>query len=98
MPARKPARTGKSRTPAHREVLKVPYEAWVEAFGEQCGICGAGRKSRNLDRDHDHRTGEARGLLCHRCNRALPNWMTVEWLSAAMIYLARKRVTLEEQV
>lgn len=97
MPARKTGRSGRSRTPAHREVLKIPYEVWVEAYGEQCGICGAGRKSRNLDRDHDHRSGESRGLLCHKCNRALPNWMDAKWLQAAVVYLARERIKLEEK-
>lgn len=98
MPAPKTERTGKSRTPDHKRILEVPYEAWVEAYGEACGICGAERKRRRLDRDHDHRTGEPRGLLCVRCNRALPRWIDAEWLQLAADYLARERVTLEEKV
>lgn len=78
------------RLPAHRRALvEMKYEAWSSVYGEACGICGAGRKTRRLDRDHDHRTGRPRGLLCSRCNRALPNWMTSAWLRAAADYLDR---------
>src|SRR3954471_16598180 len=70
--------------PAHRKVLEVPYEKWAEAFGEVCGICGAEPSpTRGLDRDHDHRTGLARGLLCHRCNRGIPNWAGPKWMRKA---------------
>lgn len=33
-----------------------------------CEICGRRRK---LVTDHDHKTGEFRGFLCHQCNTAL---------------------------
>ncbi len=80
-----------ARKPAHRAVLdSMPYEAWVEQFGETCGICGAGPSAnRRLDRDHDHKTGVARGLLCHLCNRALGNRVDSAWLERAAAYLRR---------
>lgn len=37
--------------------------------------------------DHDHHTMVIRGLLCVRCNRAIAQWMTPEWLEAAAEYL-----------
>ena len=88
---RRPAR----KRPAHQLILETPYEAWAERYGEKCGVCGRppGPK-RRLDRDHDHRTGEPRGLLCHRCNRALPDWMDADWLRAAAAYLEKPRLTL----
>lgn len=75
-----------------RSQLKHSYEEFIELNGgEQCGICGRGRpeSGRRLHRDHDHRTGEPRGLLCFPCNRQLRTWMTVEWMLNAIYYLER---------
>lgn len=81
----------KPSKPAHRAVLENPYEWWVERFGTNCNICGrAPAEGRKLHRDHDHKTGEARGLLCHLCNRALPSWITADWLKTAREYLAKE--------
>lgn len=48
------------------------------AFDNRCEICGAQETAvgpngsvRPLALDHDHETGEFRGLLCTRCNTAL---------------------------
>ena len=85
--------TGRKRKvsrPAHLSALDEPYEVWVERYGEQCGICGAKpAPKKKLQRDHDHETGEPRGLLCFRCNRFLTRWMTIPWLEAAIRYLRR---------
>jgi len=86
------------RKPSHKDVLAdMPYEDWVRRFGETCGICGASPTgNRRLDRDHDHsRLDAPRGLLCHRCNRALPNWVTAGWLIAAAHYLERAALDAE---
>lgn len=77
------------RKPAHARALETTYDEWLKRFGAHCGICGSAPTTRRLDRDHDHRTGQPRGLLCHRCNRALPSWMTATWLRAAADYLER---------
>lgn len=88
---------GKPRPPRrkakHLAALEQAYPAWVELNGgESCAICGRlPSLNRRLDRDHDHRTGAPRGLLCARCNRALPSWVTAEWLRAAAAYLERPR-------
>jgi hypothetical protein len=68
----------------------MAYEAWVETFGEVCGICLIEPSAdRRLDRDHDHRTGAARGLLCHRCNRTLGTQIDAAWLRRALAYVER---------
>ena len=80
------------KRPAHLKALDASYEEYVAINGsEACGICGAVQKEggRRLHRDHDHLTGMARGLLCMRDNRALPSWVTPEWLRAAAAYLER---------
>jgi len=39
--------------------------ALISKMGDFCEACGRFAK---MDIDHDHKTGEARGLLCRRCN------------------------------
>ena len=94
--ARKCHTCGKPRPPrrraAHLAALTRTYEEFVELNGgEQCGICGATRKpgAKRLHRDHDHRTGQPRGILCFRCNAALRPYMTLDWMRAAVRYLER---------
>jgi hypothetical protein len=69
---------GGSKTPESRReyAIKFKYAITVTEYGvlltEQngvCAICSQGEPSgRNLTVDHDHKTGQVRGLLCHRCN------------------------------
>ena len=65
------------------------YAALLERQGGGCAICGATPKTRRLHTDRDHKTLAVRGLLCHRCNRALPTWVTTRWLMLASAYIAR---------
>lgn len=51
-------------------------EAHFVSHSGLCDICGrtaaeAGGNSKRLSIDHDHSTGEFRGLLCHFCNLAI---------------------------
>lgn len=46
------------------------YRELLEVQGGACAICHYVPR-RMLDVDHDHETGEVRGLLCNRCNKGL---------------------------
>lgn len=46
------------------------YKLLYEAQGGRCAICQrATGAARRLAVDHNHKTGEVRGLLCKPCNR-----------------------------
>lgn len=78
------------RRPKHMTALELDYDAFIALTGgEHCGICGSPRGTRRLHRDHDHHTGQPRGLLCFRCNTALPNRIDAAWLRSAAAYLER---------
>lgn len=81
------------KRPAHIVALKLPYEEYVRISDgkDQCFICGRTQKEggRRLHRDHDHRTGKPRGILCFPCNAALRTYMTPQWLRRAAYYLER---------
>jgi hypothetical protein len=67
------------------------YERMLEAQGGVCFICKKPRpEDRTLHVDHDHATGEIRGLLCFRCNNALGDFDDdYELLQNAADYLDR---------
>jgi hypothetical protein len=76
----------------HKRALDLSYEEYITLNGgEHCGICERRRKDggRKLHRDHDHRAGKPRGLLCFQCNRALPYYADAEWLDRAAAYVRR---------
>lgn len=49
------------------------YDAMAAAQDERCAICNKRptMAQPSLAVDHDHRTGQVRGLLCARCNHDL---------------------------
>lgn len=80
-----PAETAWARR-TRREAARAAY---VAEHGNVCELCGNPPKTRGLSEDHDHKTGAHRGWLCYRCNRALPNYVTLEWLRLAVTYIER---------
>lgn len=64
------------------------YDALLAAQGGRCAICRrATGKTRRLAVDHDHQTGEVRGLLCSPCNRELIGRHPPDALQRAIDYL-----------
>jgi hypothetical protein len=52
-------------------ITQADYEALLERQGGGCAICSKPPGKIALHVDHDHMTGEVRGLLCVGCNNAL---------------------------
>ncbi len=60
----------------------------LESQGGSCAICDGGTSKNYLACDHDHKTGEVRGLLCARCNKLLAAVRDEQWhLLKAAAYL-----------
>ena len=82
-PAKEKARTSAYQKEhpevTRRSMLKRQYGLTLEAYASMlegqdglCAICQcAPEDGKNLYVDHDHNTGNVRGLLCICCNRAL---------------------------
>lgn len=100
-------RRPKRRVPAHARTLRDdPYETYATvngaihavAFGGEwdnshCGVCGkTPASSRHMDRDHDHVSGNPRGLACpgnQGCNALMPRQLTLERARLIVAYLER---------
>lgn len=63
-------------TPRERHLLKTygiteqQYEQLLQLQDGRCYICNRAATTfrKRLSVDHNHRTGEIRGILCHFCN------------------------------
>jgi hypothetical protein len=85
--------------------LKVTYNLDLDGYykllsfqGSCCAICGVSHKFYTTNDnhhnyfcvDHDHNTGEVRGLLCRNCNSGLGKLKdSKEYLAKAMQYLEK---------
>ena len=73
------------------------YDRMLAAQGGRCGVCGTEPK-KPLVVDHDHATGNVRGLLCYTCNRGLHMLDAPGMLEAALRYLGRSADALDLSV
>lgn len=69
------------------------WDELLKAQGGRCAICRTDRAGGGDDRwhvDHDHATGQIRGLLCNSCNQAIGLLKDdPEIIAAAARYVAR---------
>lgn len=75
--------------------FNITLEQYDEMFEKQngvCAICKLPEITMRLAVDHDHKTGEIRGLLCQRCNRFLGQaYEDLNILQNAIKYLQERR-------
>ena len=76
-------------------IKDMTYERYLEMLNDQhecCAICGTHKNSlkRQLCVDHDHLTGQARGLLCVACNGGIGKLKdSINMLDKAIKYLKK---------
>jgi hypothetical protein len=73
-------------------VSAAEHDALYADQDGRCAICQEARPKTGLGClgiDHDHTTGERRGLLCRNCNSALPAFeeLGATWMLRALAYL-----------
>lgn len=50
-------------------ITEAVYKTMLDLYGRRCWICKMLPKKSVLNVDHDHKTGQVRGLLCFFCNK-----------------------------
>lgn len=77
----------------HKYKLEPQHkQALIDVQRNSCAICGYkfGQKIGDMKVDHNHETGDVRGLLCDHCNRGLGFFRdNQDNLKNAISYLAR---------
>lgn len=83
----KPEFRDKDRDQRYRSRYGITLADYDQMLADQGGKCAICERELSLDVDHDHDTGEVRGLLCRGCNMRLHAFENVEWRDRAMAYL-----------
>lgn len=71
------------------------YESFLQEQGGACAICKTTDAKSTTQHgffivDHDHKTGDVRGILCERCNHLLGHARdNIETLRSAISYLEK---------
>ena len=90
------------RLQAQFNITADEWDAILKFQGGVCAICKEKKaktgkrkgQEKLLYTDHDHKTGQTRGILCYGCNRKLPEWMTIDWVLDVLDYFENPPVTL----
>ena len=81
----------------YKQTLKfnLSFEEYSKKIKESFGLCAICKKeeinnNRTLSIDHNHQTGQVRGILCDTCNMGLGLFMdNKELLKQAIVYLGK---------
>jgi hypothetical protein len=74
---------------------RIRFDEYKQLYEEQkgcCAVCGVHESNfkRKLHVDHDHQTGQVRGLLCTQCNPGIGYFQhSIERLEMAIQYLGK---------
>jgi len=80
----------------HYGITEGVFQLLVAYQKGECAICGTHYSKLAKGRfvgevrlmvDHDHKTGEVRGLLCHKCNHRLDLLTDAEMVRKTLAYL-----------
>lgn len=82
-----------ARRKAKYGITRDQYEALLDEQNGRCKICG-GNFGYDLRVDHNHGTGEVRGLLCANCNSGIGYLKDdPEIMKSAIQYLSNMRLS-----
>ena len=75
------------------EEAEAEREKLSQRQAGKCGICEKPESAFKfrLSVDHNHKSGQVRGLLCYRCNKFIVGRHTLESASKLMKYLEVER-------
>jgi hypothetical protein len=69
------------------------YDLLFTSQNGVCAICGNEQTNKRLSVDHNHETGEVRGLLCSKCNHAIGLFKdNIKYMANAIAYLEKEKI------
>lgn len=75
-------------------LLQVTFDLMLDAQGHACAICRVPfanvKPNKKVNVDHDHKSGEVRGLLCSACNLGIGAFRDDPALFAAAVQYLRR--------
>lgn len=90
----KDCRKAEGRARHLKKTYGLTEKQLAELIHAQLGVCAVCRRRKPVHVDHDHTTGEVRGVLCFPCNAALGQLQDdTELFRNAIDYLERTRTT-----
>lgn len=90
--------------PSRAQQLESKYQITEAIYAEMllrqngvCAICRCHQRYKRLAVDHDHKTGQVRGLLCEQCNHGLGRFFDSPFrLRNAAAYLEKAKAAWDK--